>query len=76
MQNCNNVIFFSQTFDYKFKHQALKNLPQHDRQHEIKIYNLWVKTGLDEMMRQSLLMKENVVSNLCSMISKEEALRL
>lgn len=76
MQICNNVIFFSQTFDYKFKHQALKQLSQNRKRQDIKIYNLWVKTGLDEMMRQSLLMKENVVDNVCSMISKEEALKL
>ena len=76
IQICNNVIFFSQTFDYKLKHQALKGLAQRQTRQDVKIYNLWVKTGLDEMMRQSLLMKENIISNLCTMISKEEALKL
>ena len=76
MQICNNVIFFSQTFDYKRKIQMMHNFYQPDQPREINIYNFWVKTGLDEMMRKNLMMKQDVLNNVCNIMSKEEALRL
>ena len=43
---------------------------------EINVYNFWVKTGLDEMIRKNLMMKQDVLNNVCNIMSKEEALRL
>lgn len=42
----------------------------------INIYNLWINTGLDKLIKQNLSRKKNVLSNVCRMISREEALAL
>lgn len=42
----------------------------------INIYNLWINTGLDKLIKQNLSRKKNVLSNVCGMISREEALAL
>ncbi len=76
MQICNNVIFFSQTFDYKLKIQLLRSMYSVDKTRKINIYNFWVRTGLDEMIRKNLLMKHDVLTNVCNIISREEALKL
>lgn len=76
MQLCNNVIFFSQTFDYKRKIQMMHYFYRPESPCEINVYNFWVKTGLDEMIRKNLMMKQDVLNNVCNIISKEEALRL
>lgn len=73
---CNNVIFFSQTFDYKFKLQAIKNLSNQKDGKQINIYDFWVNTGLDDMIRQNLRMKHFVIENVSQNLSQEEALRL
>lgn len=73
---CQNVIFFSQTFDYRVKLNLLHNIEYSEANQEIKIYNFWMKTGLDEMIRKNLLMKQDVLTNVCNIISKEEALKL
>lgn len=77
----NNVIFFSQTFSYQFKLQAIKQAlrgqPQaQEKADRINVYDLWVNTGLEEMVQQNLLMKQKVIKRVCQKISKEEALRL
>ena len=77
----NNVIFFSQTFSYQFKLQAIKqalrgNTNQENKNKRINVYDLWVNTGLEEMVQQNLLMKQKVIKRVCQKISKEEALRL
>lgn len=73
---CNNIIYFSQTFDYKCKVQCLYNVYQSYTGKCINVYNLWINTGLDKLIRQNLHRKKNVLSNVCRMISKEEALAL
>lgn len=73
---CNNIIYFSQTFDYKCKLQCLHNVYQSYTGKQINVYNLWINTGLDRLISQNLRRKKNVLSNVCRMISKEEALAL
>lgn len=74
--NCNNIIYFSQTFDYKSKLQCMHNVYQSHTGRSINIYNLWINTGLDKLIKQNLSRKKNVLSNVCRMISREEALAL
>ena len=74
--NCNNIIYFSQTFDYKCKLQCMRNVYQSYNGNDVNIYNLWINTGLDKLIRQNLNRKRNVLSNVCRMISKEEAMSL
>ncbi len=74
--NCNNIIYFSQTFDYKSKLLCMHNVYQSHTGRSMNIYNLWINTGLDKLIKQNLSRKKNVLSNVCRMISREEALAL
>lgn len=42
----------------------------------MNIYNFWVQTGLENLIRTSLDRKENVLSNVCKYITKEDLLTL
>lgn len=76
MQLCNNIIYFSQTFDYKCKVQGLDSVVSKGIARKINIYDFWVKTNLEQLINDNLERKKNVLSNVCHMITKEEALRL
>lgn len=73
---CNNIIFFSQTFDYKDKIQSLDCIYKKGKTNQVNIYNFWVQTGLENLIRTSLDRKENVLSNVCKYITKEDLLTL
>lgn len=73
---CDNIIYFSQTFDYKDKVQSLYNLNQKLRSRPVNIYNFWVKTGLEELIRDNLNRKTVVLNNVCRQMSREAALSL
>ena len=73
---CNNIVFFSQTFDYKSKLLALQNFYQSGKTDGINVYNFWLNTGLDNLIRKNLNSKENVLSNVCKTMSKKEAMNL
>lgn len=73
---CNNIIFYSQTFDYKDKIQSLDCVYKKGHTNQVNIYNFWVKTGLEDLIRKSLTRKEHVLSNVCEYITKEDLLRL
>lgn len=76
MQICNNIIYFSQTFDYKSKIEGLESVSSKGIGRKVNIYDFWVKTNLEQLINDNLEKKKNVLSNLCQMITKEEALRL
>lgn len=73
---CDNIIYFSQTFDYKDKVQSLYNLNQNLRPRPVNIYNFWVKTGLEELIRDNLNRKKVVLNNVCRQMSREAVLSL
>lgn len=54
----------------------MHNVYQSHTGRSINIYNLWINTGLDKLIKQNLSRKKNVLSNVCRMISREEALAL
>lgn len=76
LRYCNNIVYFSQTFDYKDKVQSLYNIYRKDRNEEINIHNFWVKTGLEELIKDNLSKKRDVLSNVCQMMSRQELLEL
>lgn len=76
MQLCNNIIYFSQTFDYKCKVEGLDSISSKGIARKLNIYDFWVKTNLEQLINDNLERKKNVLSNVCHMITKEEALRL
>lgn len=73
---CDNIIYFSQTFDYKDKVQSLYNLNQSLRPRQVNVYNFWVKTGLENLIRDNLDRKKFVLSNVCRQMSREAVLSL
>lgn len=76
MPFCNNIIFFSQTFDYKDKIQSLDSIYMKGQNYHINVYNFWMQTGLENLIRASLARKKNVLCNVCRYITKEEMLSL
>lgn len=76
MQICKNIIYFSQTFDYKCKIQGLDSVSSKGIARKLNIYDFWVKTNLEQLINDNLERKKNVLSNMWRMITKEEALRL
>lgn len=73
---CRNIIFFSQTFDYKSKAQVLGSFSGGKFKQDINIYNFWVRTGLEMIIRDNLTRKANVLSHVCRIISQKEINRL
>jgi len=76
LQFCNNIIYYTQTFDYKDKEQSLHRIYRTGQTKDVNIYNLWVETGLEDIISLSLTKKQNVLSNVKRIISKKEALKL
>lgn len=76
MQLCNNIIYFSQTFDYRCKIQSLDSVAFKGFPSYINIYDFWVKTNLEHLINDSLERKKNLLSNVYNKITKIEALQL
>jgi len=76
LQFCNNIIYYSQTFDYKDKEQSLHRVYRTGQKKDVNIYNFWIDTGLDEIIKSSLKNKKNLLDNVKKIISKEEAMKL
>ena len=76
MPFCNNIIFFSQTFDYKDKVQSIDCIYKKGKTNQLNIYNFWVQTGLEKLIRDCQRRKENVLNNICQYITKEDWLSL
>lgn len=76
MKLCNNIIYFTQTFDYKCKVQSLDTINLKGAPKKMNVYDFWVKTNLEQLINDNLERKKNVLSNICQMITKEEALQL
>lgn len=75
LKGCKNIIYFTQTFDYKDKIQTLSSFYSDDMQ-EINVYDFWVSTRLEGLIKENLLRKKNVLSNVCKIMSRDEALKL
>ena len=72
----NNLIYYSQTFDYKEKEQAKYRIYRTGQMKSVNIYNMWVNTGLEDIIRYSLSRKRDLLANVERIISAEEARRL
>lgn len=70
LEFCNNIIYFSQTFDYRNKLQSIKHLCSEEQKKQVNVYNFWVDTGLDSLIRESQKRKENVLKNICGNMNK------
>lgn len=76
LQYANNIIYFTQTFDYKDKIQSMHRIYRTGQKKDCNIYNFWVNTGLDDLIKKSLDKKENTLNNVERIISAEKAMQL
>lgn len=76
LQCANNLIYYSQTFDFKEKEQAKYRIYRTGQSKCVNIYNLWVNTGLEDIIRYSLARKRSLLKNVERVISAEEARKL
>ena len=72
LQFANNIIFLSQTFDYKMKEQAKYRIYRTGQEKTCNIYNFYVDTGLEELIKMSLNKKEDTLINVKSFINNNK----
>ena len=71
LHGCGNVIYFSQTFDYKDKLSIFPKLYA-DHPVKVRIYDFWVNTHLENLIRDNLSRKKKVLQNVHRMMSYKE----
>lgn len=76
LQFCNNIIYLSQTFDYKDKEQSLHRIYRVGQTKNCNVYNFYVNTGLEKIIEQNLCKKVNTLSILKNIITKENLINL
>ncbi len=76
LQCANNLIYFSQTFDYKEKEQAKYRVYRTGQTKTVNIYNMWVDTGLEDIIKYNLSKKRVLLQNVENVISAEKARKL
>lgn len=64
LQFCHNILFFTQTFDYKDKIQALHRVYRSGQAKDVNYYNFYVKVGLEKIIRKSLDKKQSTAYNV------------
>lgn len=73
LQCANNIIYYSQTFDFKDKEQARCRVYRTGQKKTVNIYNMWINTGLENIIKDSLRKKESLLQNVERMITAEKA---
>jgi SNF2 family DNA or RNA helicase len=76
LQFCNNMIFFTPTFDYKLYEQAKYRIYRMGQNKDVNIIEYYADTKLDEIIRGCLARKESLLNRMNKYISKKEALAL
>jgi len=76
LQFCNNIIYLSQTFDYKDKEQSLHRIYRVGQTKTCNIYNFYVNTGLEKIIENNLHKKVNTLLILKNIITKENLINL
>ena len=72
LQYANNIIFLSQTFDFKMKEQAKYRIYRTGQKKVCNIYNFYVDTGLEKLIEMSLEKKENTLKNVENFIKNNK----
>lgn len=76
LQFCNNIIYLSQTFDYKDKEQSLHRIYRVGQTKQCNVYNFYVNTGLEDIIKSSLDKKVNTLTTIKNFITKENIMNL
>lgn len=64
LQFANNIIYFTQTFDYKLKEQSKHRIYRTGQTRTCYFYDFFVNTGLESIIERSLNKKENTLDNV------------
>lgn len=70
LQAANNVVYYSQTFDYKEKEQSRHRVVRTGQTRAVSIFNFWLDTGLEKIIRKSLEKKRSTLANVKEFIEK------
>lgn len=77
LQFANNVIFFSQTFNFGHKEQAIARIYRTGQKQDCNVYDFFISNvGLERVYKKSLNKKENTYQNINRLISREELRKL
>lgn len=71
LQFANNIIYFTQTFDYKLKEQSKHRIYRTGQTRTCYFYDFFVNTGLENIIEKSLNKKENTLENIKNYIKKK-----
>ena len=71
LQFCHNIIYLSQTFDYKDKEQSLHRIYRVGQTKPCNIYNFYIKTGLEKIIKTNLNKKVNILTVIKDHITKD-----
>ena len=71
LKECCNLIYFSQTFDYKDKMYALSRFRGYDGL-VLNIYDFWVNTQLENLIKDNLKRKKDVLENIVNIMSNKK----
>lgn len=74
LQSANNLIYYSHTFDFKEKEQAKYRVYRTGQTKFVRVYNMWVSTVLEDIIRYSLSRKRDLLQNVERVITAEEAI--
>lgn len=76
LQFCNNIVFFSQTFDWKDKEHGLHRCYRTGQTRDVTVYNLWLNTGLENLFRASQDKKTDTARNVNEFIKNNGVMAL
>lgn len=76
LQACNNVVFFSQTFDWAHKTHGLYRTYRTGQTRDVTVHDFWLDTGLERLMGESQNKKTNTAKNVNRLITLDEAMGL
>lgn len=72
LQFCTNIIFYSQTFDWGQKEQAIHRIYRKGQEKDVFIYDYFCHTGLEKIIEKSLEKKEDLYENLKKIILEKK----
>ena len=72
LQFCNKIIFFSPSFDWAAKEQAIHRVYRKGQEKPVFVTSMWLNTGLDGLIKESLSRKGSLVNNVKSFIECRE----
>ncbi len=67
LHDCKNVIYFSQTFNYLDKNYIFSKLNENI---VVRVFDFWVNTTLENMIKDNLRRKVNMINNLREFLAK------